>query len=158
MAGDVLLALDDTPVRNGPDWLLSLTGRKAGNVLPIQFERHGEARRSSITLGPYPLAAPTPKKGKSPGLRFAVYRGDTTNDLRKIPEFASMKPVQEGSILKLSPDEFVRGSKDNYAVVFRGYLEFPKAGLYRVVLTSDDGSKCYLNNRLIIDNDYGHPP
>lgn len=157
-AGDVLLSLDKAPVRNGPDWLLSLTGHKAGDTLPIQLEHGGEARKSSITLAPYPVPAASSKKGKSPGLRFRLYRPDAATQLRRIPDFSALKPVEEGSVSKLSPDEFVRGSKDNYAVVFQGYLEFSKAGHYRVILASDDGSKCYLNNGLLIDNDFGHPP
>ena len=96
----------------------------------------------------------------NPGGRGIVYSQGIVSCASMDPTWPSVlnQTVQEGSILKLSPDEFVRGSKDNYAVVFRGYLEFPNAGLYRVILTSDDGSKCYLNDRLIINNDYGHPP
>jgi hypothetical protein len=156
--GDVLLSLDDVPVRNGPDWLLSLTGHKAGHTCSIQFERAGEARNASVAIAGYPLPETISKKGKSPGLRFALYRPDANGQLHKLPEFSALKSVEEGSISKLTPDEFVQGSKDNYSVVYRGYLEFPKAGHYRVILSSDDGSKCYLNNRLLIDNDFGHPP
>ncbi len=156
--GDVIVSLDSIAVRYGPDWLLSLCGHKAGDVLTIEFERDGSARKAPLTLVSYPLAQTASKKGKSPGLRFSVYRPGSGIQLHKIPNFSSLKPVQEGSLVKLSPDEFVRGSKDNYAVVFQGYLDFPKAGLYRIILASDDGSKCYLNDRLVIDNDYGHPP
>ena len=157
VVGDKILSLDGTVVRNGPDWLLALTGHKAGATLPVEFEHAGQQRKASLTLAPYPVAACVAKKGKSLGLRFALYRPEKGTDLLKIPDFSSLKPSQEGSIAKLTPDEFVRGSKDNYAVAFRGYLEFPKAGHYRVILASDDGSKCYLNDRLIIDNDFGHP-
>ena len=155
--GDVLLSLDDLPVRNGLDWLLLLTGHQAGSALPIQFERGGQPRKSSLALAPYPLPAAVSKKGKSPGLRFALYRPEGDAQLGRIPDFSALKPVKEGFITKLSPDEFVSGSKDNYAVLFQGYLEFPAAGHYRLVLTSDDGSKCFLDGRLLIDNDFGHP-
>ncbi|HWI56425.1 MAG TPA: trypsin-like peptidase domain-containing protein [Bacillota bacterium] len=156
--GDVLLSLDEMNLRNGPDWLLALTGHKPGNTVALQVERAGASRKASLTLAPYPLPAAISKKGKSPGLRFSVYRPEAAHPWHKIPNFSALKPVQEGSLTKLSPDEFVRGSKDNYAVAFQGYLEFPKAGHYRVILASDDGSKCYLNNRLVLDNDFGHPP
>jgi hypothetical protein len=156
-AGDVLLSLDKIPVRSGPDWLLALAGHKAGTCLPVQFEHAGESKTAPVTLAPYPLAAPVAKKGKSPGLRYALYRPEAETSLRKLPDFSSLKPMKKGSLVQLSPDEFVPGSKDNYAVVYEGYLEFPKAGHYRLILTSDDGSKCYLNHRLIIDNDFGHP-
>jgi len=156
-AGDVILSLDDIAVRNGPDWLLGLAGHKAGARVPLQFEHAGTVKSASLTLAPYPLGQPVTKNGKSPGLRFALYRPAQGTQLRKIPDFTSLKPVDEGSIAKLSPDDFVHGSKDNYAAVYRGYLEFPKAGHYRLILSSDDGSKCFLNQRLIIDNDFGHP-
>lgn len=157
VTGDILREVDEAPLRNGPDWLMSLTGRKAGDKLSIAFERAGEPKKCSLTLTPYPLASAASKRGKSPGLRYAVYRPEGTNELHRIPDFQVLKPVQEGSNAKLSPDEFVRGSKDNYAVVFQGYLEFPRPGHYRLILSSDDGSKCFLNDRLLIDNDFGHP-
>jgi S1-C subfamily serine protease len=155
---DVLLALDNISIRNGPDYLLALSGHKVGASLPVTFEHGGKARTSSLTLDPYPLAEPVSKKGKSPGLRFKLYRPEGDTQLHKMPECTGRQPAQEGVIARLTPDEFVKGSKDNYAVVFEGYLEFPKAGHYRVVLTSDDGSRFYLNKRLVVDNDYGHPP
>jgi S1-C subfamily serine protease len=155
--GDTILSLDGLPVRHGPDWLLALSGHKTGATLPLCFEHGGQEQKASLTLAAYPVAACVPKKGKSPGLHYALYRPDAGAEWRKLPAFSSLKPVAEGSISKLSPDEFVRGSKDNYAVTFRGYLEFPKAGHYRVILASDDGSKCYLNDRVLIDNDFGHP-
>jgi hypothetical protein len=51
----------------------------------------------------------------------------------------------------------VEGNKENYAVVFHGYVDFPSAGLYRLSLSSDDGSKLFINNRLVVDNDFAHP-
>ncbi len=156
--GDTLVTVNGAAVRCGPDWLLLLSGHKAGDVLEIESERSGRRTKSSLSLVAYPLLEPAAKKGKSPGLSFAVYRPTSTTRLHKLPDFSSLKPIQEGSIMKLTPDDFVRGNKENYAVVFRGFLEFPKPGLYRVILASDDGSKCYLNQHLLIDNDFGHPP
>ncbi len=158
LAADVLMSVNGAPVRYGPDWLLLLSGHRAGDALDIEFERSGQRRRNSLSLVAYPLLEPAAKKGKSPGLRFALYRPSLAGRLHKIPDCSSLKPVQEGSIAKLTPDEFVRGSKENYAVVFQGLLEFPNSGLYRVILASDDGSKCYLNGQLLVDNDFGHPP
>jgi hypothetical protein len=39
---------------------------------------------------------------------------------------------------------------------FFGYIKVPKRGLYRFSLSSDDGSKLMIDDRLLIDNDGLH--
>ena len=46
--------------------------------------------------------------------------------------------------------------KRSYSIVYSGYIEFSEAGLVRFGIGSDDGSKLYLNNQLLIDNDLAH--
>jgi hypothetical protein len=48
--------------------------------------------------------------------------------------------------------------RENFAVVFDGFLDIKQEGLYRLTLTSDDGSKLLLHDKLWIDNDFNHPP
>lgn len=155
--GDQIVSLNGVTVRNGPDWLLALTDHKAGAKLRLQYQRGTRTKQTSLVLAPFPTAPCVSKEGKSQGLRYAFYRPKAGTALHAVPNFSTMKPLAEGVVSHLNPDDFVPGTKENYAVVFRGYLEFPAAGCYRVILTSDDGSKCYLNDRLVVDSDYGHP-
>ena len=45
-----------------------------------------------------------------------------------------------------------------FAIEYNGKFWIRKPGPYRWVLTSDDGSKLYIDDRLIIDNDGIHAP
>jgi hypothetical protein len=110
-----------------------------------------------ISLTAYPTAGLVAKDGKVKGLRYEVFRPTGSEPWKRIPDFASLKPVQTGEVAALSPDSFVDGKKENYAVVYHGYVDFPSTGVYRLSLTSDDGSKLFINNRLVVDNDFAHP-
>jgi hypothetical protein len=48
-----------------------------------------------------------------------------------------------------------RRPADHFALVFRGFLRVPKDGLYTFSLRSDDGSRLFLHDRLVVDRDGG---
>jgi S1-C subfamily serine protease len=155
--GDVISQLDHQPVGSASDWLLLLAGHKPGSSVKLQVTRNDSKQELEIPLAAYPTADPIPKDGKVKGLRFEVFRPAASKEFKQIPDFASLKPVQTGEVASLSPDAFVEGDKDNYAVVFQGYVDFPAAGQYRLSISSDDGTKLFLNHRLVVDNDFAHP-
>jgi len=45
-----------------------------------------------------------------------------------------------------------------FAIEYTGRFWINKPGRYRFVLTSDDGSRLYIDDRLLIDNDGVHSP
>jgi len=87
-----------------------------------------------------------------PGLRYRLYQGSWGS----LPQFADLKPaktgVASGANLQLSN----RG--DQFALVFEGYLDVPKAGEYIFFTTSDDGSALHINGQKVVDNDGVHGP
>ncbi|GGF16343.1 family 20 glycosylhydrolase [Echinicola rosea] len=46
--------------------------------------------------------------------------------------------------------------KGSFGMEFKGYIRVPKKGIYDFILTSDDGSKLYIGDREVIDNDGFH--
>ncbi|MCC5824299.1 MAG: M12 family metallo-peptidase [Phycisphaerales bacterium] len=48
------------------------------------------------------------------------------------------------------------GRTNNVGAVFRGVIEVPKTGWYRLTIESDDGSILYMGDEMIIDNDGLH--
>ncbi|GGZ26554.1 beta-N-acetylhexosaminidase [Echinicola pacifica] len=52
------------------------------------------------------------------------------------------------------PDDLGNGS---FGMEFRGFIEVPDKQIYNFILTSDDGSKLYIADQEIIDNDGFHP-
>jgi beta-glucosidase len=49
-------------------------------------------------------------------------------------------------------------SKDHYSVMWTGYLKVPKTGEYSLCTISDDGSRLWLDDKLIIDVWFPHGP
>lgn len=48
--------------------------------------------------------------------------------------------------------------KDHFGVIWTGVLRFPKDADYVFTLDSRDGSKLYLDGKLVLDHDGYHPP
>jgi len=98
---------------------------------------------------PEPVAKET--SFKPGGFHYAYYEG--TWD--KLPDFAALKPVKEGTVTK-DFDVSKLPLQANFGVVISGQLEIKEEGYYIFALASDDGSKFYLGNKLLIDNDGLH--
>ena len=86
------------------------------------------------------------------GLNYALYEGAWDN----LPDFSKLKPVKKGvcrgfDLLKIKGDR-----TNNYGIVFEGYIKVPKSGLYEATLSSDDGSKLYIDGEPVVDNDGLH--
>lgn len=50
------------------------------------------------------------------------------------------------------------GDPDTYSIRFLGFIRIHTAGTYTFYTNSDDGSKLYINNTLVVNNDGLHPP
>ena len=46
--------------------------------------------------------------------------------------------------------------KDSFAIQFEGYIYIKEKALYNLWVVSDDGSKVYFNNQLLLNNDGLH--
>jgi PA14 domain-containing protein len=96
------------------------------------------------------------------GLRGEVYnlRPNTT----KLPNFGHMKPagVIYTTSLNIPPREFTTGFPgvtdrfEWFAIDYTGRFWVEKPGAYNFELTSDDGSKLFIDDREVIDNDGAH--
>ena len=83
-----------------------------------------------------------------------------------LPKFENHKPV--GSIytseLNVPPRHWLEGFPgvtsrfEWFAIDYRGRIWIEDPGKYRFLLESDDGSKLYIDERLVINNDGQHPP
>jgi hypothetical protein len=83
-----------------------------------------------------------------------------------LPYFQRLDPlgVIYTSTLNVTPRGFREGFPgvtDRYewfAIDYSGRFWIEKPGLYRFELTSDDGSRLYIDDRLVVNNDGLHPP
>ena len=85
------------------------------------------------------------------GLNYNYYEGDWTG----LPNFESLTPTKSGKIYKISLRE-VKPREDHFGISLYGFIKIEKDGEYTFYLNSDDGSKLFLNNSLLIDNDGLH--
>jgi hypothetical protein len=96
------------------------------------------------------------------GLQGQIYH--ISKDAKKLPNLAKKKPV--GTIyttsLNIPPQDFrigfpgVTKRVEGFAIDYTGKFWIEKPGPYKFTLTSDDGSKLFIDGQLIIDNDGLH--
>ena len=145
--GDRIVSLYGRPMRDGPDWIMSLVGRKTNEALVLTLGRE-KKQQVSLTLQVCPVAPGLADEGLSEGLWYAVFQGRFTT----LPDFLNLKPVYDGNA-PMPQAAALPGTPDrDYALVFAGYVEIPKRGAYRVVLGSDGWSRLYLDRRVTVDN------
>jgi len=87
-----------------------------------------------------------------PGLKYNVYHGKWDN----IPDYKTLTPAKSG--VSDTVNIGVRDTDEYLAVVFEGYITVDQEGLYGFMLDSDDGSRLYIDDELVVDNDGMHPP
>jgi S1-C subfamily serine protease len=154
-AGDTITAMDHQPVRDTIDWLLLLSSAGDRKSIRMAVERRGKSIEFEVQRGDYPQPKLEPLEGKSPGLRFALYHGE---HLRKLPDFSSMKPVANGVTGTLDPEPLAGERKEDYAIVFEGFLKLDGEGFQRLVLAADDGARLFLDDRLVVEDPGPHAP
>ncbi len=74
----------------------------------------------------------------------------------RLPDFTKLKPLATGRAAGFEVS--VARRPGDFALRFEGYLPIERAGEYRFHLTSDDGSKLLLDDKLAVANDGVHAP
>ena len=152
---DLRYELDGTePDRSSPkaENRLILTG--PAQVVFKSFSTGGkydQTARGNFVLGETFPSLKTPKRYKAGGLNYSFYHGEWG----KMPDFKKLKPAQRGITDSLFSMNKLP-AKSNFAILIEGMIEITDDGYYLFALVSNDGSKLYLSDKLIIDNDGIH--
>ncbi|HSH20194.1 MAG TPA: alpha-L-rhamnosidase C-terminal domain-containing protein, partial [Draconibacterium sp.] len=85
------------------------------------------------------------------GLQYNYYEGKWM----KLPDFPKQKVVKTGTVYKFGLDKIIP-TRDEFALTFNGSLKIENEGAYEFFIQSNDGSRLYLNNQLVIDHDGPH--
>lgn len=101
---------------------------------------------------------------RSSGLRGVIYAikpgTEELPGLRKLPRLGTIYTTS----LRIAPRSFLEGFPgvseriEWFAIDYEGRIWVETPGQYKFRLQSDDGSKLWINEKLIIDNDGLHPP
>jgi hexosaminidase len=154
--GTIVITTDGSePGKDSPEFTTGLTLHEDGVVrsaILLPNGRMGPVRSSQIEfLAPVAPAAVEPSS-LSPGIDFRYLEGriTTLDDLEK------MDPVREGAVdsLRLIPER----AGDYFGIEFEGWLKIDSLDVYTFTTRSDDGSRLFIGERMVVDNDGIHAP
>lgn len=84
------------------------------------------------------------------GITAKYFEGTWTT----IPNFDAMKPIKENIISTINISTKIKS--DNFGFQYKGFIKVPKDGVYSFFANSKDGSRIYIGNTLVVDNDGKH--
>jgi len=155
---DPAVVYDGSPLIITDTTTLTVTardGRRVDDITTLRKSARGPFRETTTRtavftrLDPWPAAAASPAR-LVPGLAAAVYHGAW----ERLPDWSALAPAQTF----VSEQVRIPGGApaEDVGLVLRGWITVPAAGVYRFWLSSDDGSRFWLDERLVIDHDGLH--
>ncbi|MDD4645876.1 MAG: alpha-L-fucosidase, partial [Bacteroidales bacterium] len=125
---------------------------KATTTINAICVKNGKCMSASSTLT---INKVTPAPGREvpqvkSGLLFNLYHGDW----KQVPDYNGMTPNLSGvaADFKLANNP----ADDKFSIDYQGFIRIPTDGVYTFGIDSDDGSKLYIGDKLVIDNDGPH--
>ncbi|MCB9260591.1 MAG: family 78 glycoside hydrolase catalytic domain [Ignavibacteriales bacterium] len=85
------------------------------------------------------------------GLNYKYYLGAWY----KLPDFSKLVPQKSGKVFDINLDQF-KVLDDKFGIIFNGKIEIKHEGLYTFYLSSNDGSKLWIDNKLVVNADDLH--
>jgi hypothetical protein len=73
-----------------------------------------------------------------------------------LPDFSDLRVGTAGTTKNFNLQ--VSEQSEAFGLVFESFIETPLTDVYTFTTLSDDGSKVYLNDQLVVDNDGQHSP
>ena len=135
-----LADLLENPRRLNPHGRMPSLGLNAQEALDVA---------SALVKGGPPRLPDNPKNDR-PGVYYQTYAGDWD----RLPDFDKLKPFKKGVIDNLSPT--IARLEDHFGVRHTGFLLIDKSGEYEFSTNSDDGSRFYVGDQLVVNNDGVH--
>jgi hypothetical protein len=84
------------------------------------------------------------------GVRYKYFEGGWNY----IPDFNTISPTKMGDTTYFGFD--TRLQDDNFGYEFKGFIDVPTDGYYTFYIGSDDGSRFYIGNSVVVENDGLH--
>ncbi|MBC8766789.1 alkaline phosphatase family protein [Arenibacter sp. BSSL-BM3] len=93
------------------------------------------------------------KKTVAPPIKYELFYLD---NLTSIPSLENRKPDAKGTCFEITSDEVKEEIRSNTVVRFSTNIQIEKEDRFTFYTNSDDGSKLWVDNKLIVDNDGDH--
>ncbi|MCF7885743.1 MAG: alpha-L-fucosidase [Candidatus Marinimicrobia bacterium] len=84
------------------------------------------------------------------GILCEEYKGDWN----RLPDFKKLKPIKVSYAKNISLNNSQQ--KEYFGLRYTGFLKIEQDAVYKFNTVSDDGSKLYIDNKLVVDNDGLH--
>jgi len=84
------------------------------------------------------------------GLSYSYYEGEWN----MLPEFDALRSISRGSIANVTLSQ--AKEEEHFGFDFRGYIRVPADGVYTLYCESDDGSRLFIGDSVVVDNDGRH--
>jgi hypothetical protein len=84
-------------------------------------------------------------------MHYQSYQGSWTS----LPDFSKLKAQSSGIAYGFNPADLTLPKYD-FALVFDGFITIAQPGSYIFYTKSNDGSRLYIDGRLVVDNDLEH--
>ena len=172
--GSNVLSFDETSLAGGtltrlPDWVVN--GRDAILYTPpagfigtdsfsyrVRFDSDFLDGMVTVTVLDSDFRDPENPTGTTPGIESDFYVLDTPSVL---PDFSTLEPyggaVHERIDFPSTGGEFAEtGRSDDFGVVWNGWIDIPESGYWTLGTESDDGSRLYIGDEMVVDNDGLH--
>jgi alpha-L-fucosidase len=131
-------------------------------VQPFTVEKTSLLKAISIMAGTLPSAVAEENvnryewmkgaavKGLKPGISYKYFEPDNNISLESVN--ANAKTSGIANTISLEKKE----RKDKFAFLFNGYIKIAKDGIYTFFTSSDDGSKLFVDDMEVVNNDSEH--
>ncbi len=116
----------------------------ASGEIPAAWLQHTAAQLPTLQA-----ATQLPASVK-PGVAYRYYEGAWS----ALPDFTTLTPVGLGAVSNFTLE--TAASQVNYGFSFDGYMQIPADGFYEFYTNSDDGSRLWIDDTLVADNDGLH--
>ncbi len=117
--------------------------------IPSREEYHYHFPAGSLQTEDY-LAAVIQPADLVQGIQYAYYEGEVNS----VSEIKNMHLKKNG--MTASFDIGKAEVEDHFAFVFDTYIKIPEKDVYTFYLQSDDGSRLFVDDQMVVDNDGGH--
>ena len=149
--GDVVTSVGEMAIRDGVHFYLALVDREGGQTLPMTLTRAGQIVDVEVTLSVRPPRPAEQVEDLQPGIYLQAYLGQW----EQLPDFDQLQPVSGAPVPAFGL--YVQGTvSDYFGLKFTGYIDVPAEGLYTFITHSDDGTKLWIGDELVVDNDGLH--
>lgn len=154
--GDQIVSVDGRELRDPIDWEFTRYEWRPGDHFTLGIKRGEQSLDVAMTLAERGGQKGVELAEPQPGLNchFAAYDPQIGNPFDEV-----LPPTGDATtIATVQPKVANATQEDHYKLAIEGLLKIDQPGAYRLGLRSDDGSRLFVHDRLLIDNGGNHSP